>query len=242
MFVHYRGQGYVLKKENANEADQIFSIYTKDFGKIKVLARASRRLNSKLRSFVQIFYLAEIEFIQGKRTKTLTDAILIEKFDNIKKSLLKLRLAYNFSRTFNVLIRDQEADDRLWRLLDKFFHILDSEKEVPAKLEIFYYYFFWNFLDILGYRPELKSCVFCRQRPAPDRFFWISCEGGLICKKCLNRVKARVDKIDIQTLKILRIILGHGWEVSRRLKIEPEMMPGLKTISKKYFNYVHEKK
>lgn len=242
MFVRYSSQGYVLKKENANESDQIFSIYTRDFGKIKVLAKASRRLNSKLRSFIQIFYLADIEFIQGKATKTLTGAVLIEKFDNIKKSLLKLRLAYNFSKTFNALVRIPEADDKLWQLLDKFFHTLDLEKEVPVKLEMLYYYFFWNLLDVLGYRPELKSCVSCRQKPALDRFFWISCEGGLICKNCLNKVKAKVDKIDVQTLKILRIILDHGWKVSKRLKIESEMMRGVKIISKKYFNHVYEKR
>ncbi|MBU4351011.1 DNA repair protein RecO [Candidatus Parcubacteria bacterium] len=242
MFVRHRSQGYVLKRENVNEADQVFSIYTKDFGEIRVLAKASRRLNSKLRSFIQVLTLVEIEFVQGKTIKTLTDAVLIERFSSIKKNLLKLRLTYNFGRTFNSLVKIQETDDNLWRLLDRFFHILDLEKEDANKLEILYYYFFWNLLDVLGYRPELKSCTSCRQKPLPDKFFWISHQGGLVCKNCVNKVKTKVDKIDIQTLKILRIILDYDWKVSRRLKIDPEIRRGLKIISKKYFNHIYEKR
>jgi len=126
-------------------------------------------------------------------------------------------------------------------LLNKFFHDLDSEKGDSGKLEIFFYYYFWNLLDVLGYRPELELCTSCRQKPFPDKFFWISHQGGLICKNCVNKVKTKIDKIDIQTLKVLKIILNNGWQVSRRLKIDSEIRQGLKIISKKYFNHIYEK-
>jgi len=132
------------KRENISEADQVFLIYTRDFGKIKVSAKAIRRLNSKLRSFVQVFYLSEIEFIQGKVLKTLTDAILIQRFDSIRKNLLKLRLAYSFSKIFNALVKNQEADEKLWQLLNGFFQSLEAEKLTPTKAQLIYYFFFWN--------------------------------------------------------------------------------------------------
>jgi len=66
MFVHYRTQGLILKKEDQGEADLLFTIYTKDFGKLEILGRAIRKISSKLRSGAEIFYLSEVEFIQGK--------------------------------------------------------------------------------------------------------------------------------------------------------------------------------
>ncbi len=63
MAVHYRTQGFVLKKTDLWEADQVFSIYTQDFGKLKVLGKAIRKIKSKLRSGAELFYLSETEFI-----------------------------------------------------------------------------------------------------------------------------------------------------------------------------------
>jgi len=246
MFIHHRTIGYILKRENINEADQVFLIYTKDFGKIKVSAKAVRRLNSKLRSSIQVFYLSEIEFIQGKALKTLTDAILIQRLDGIRKDLFKLRLAYNFSRVFNALVKNQEADEKLWQLLNAFFKNLESEKLTSIKAQLIYYFFFWNLLSVLGYAPELKLCVFCRKKVMPNRFFWIVGEGGLVCKNCLNKVKTRIGEIDIRTLKVLRLMMNNeldqDWQVLKRLKIDLSIIQNLKIISKRYFNYIYEKR
>lgn len=246
MFIQHRTKGYILKRENINEADQVFLIYTRDFGKIKVLAKAVRRTDSKLKSAIQVFYLSEIEFIQGKALKTLTDAILIQRFDSIRQDLLKLRLAYSFSKTFNALVKNQEADKKLWQLLNGFFQNLELEKLTSTKAQLIYYFFFWNLLSVLGYKPELKSCVFCRKKAIPDRFFWIAGEGGLVCKNCLDKVKARIGKIDIQTLKVLRLMINHeldrDWKTLKKLKINFRIIQDLKTISKKYFNHIHEKR
>ena len=70
MAVHYRTQAFILNKTDWNEADQIFTVYTEEFGKIKIVAKAIRKIKSKLRSGMDLFYLSEIEFIQGKSYKT----------------------------------------------------------------------------------------------------------------------------------------------------------------------------
>ena len=87
MFIHYRTQGFILKKIDRGEVDRIFTIYTKDFGKLELLAKAERKIQSKLRGGLELFYLSEIEFIQGKAHKTLTDAILIDNFKNLRGNL-----------------------------------------------------------------------------------------------------------------------------------------------------------
>ena len=74
MATYYRTQGYVIKKTGLREADQLFTIYTEDYGKIDVLGRGIRKITSKLRSGIDLFCFSEIEFVQGKAYKTLTDA------------------------------------------------------------------------------------------------------------------------------------------------------------------------
>jgi len=167
MFVHYRTRGFILKKEERGEADLLFTVYTKDFGKIGVLGKAIRKISSKLRPGVEIFCLSEIEFVQGKAYKTLTDAILINKFENIRTDLKKLRIAYKVSEILDDLIKEQESDIRVWWLLKEVFGKLDNWKNKES-LEIIHYYFFWNLVSLLGYQPELKSDSVCGKKIDAD--------------------------------------------------------------------------
>ncbi len=88
MALHYRTCGFVIKKNDIAEADRIFTVFSQDFGKIKILGKAIRKITSKLKSGIDTFYLSEIEFIQGKTYKTLTDSVVLEKFENIKKNYI----------------------------------------------------------------------------------------------------------------------------------------------------------
>ena len=147
MFVNYRTQGIILKKEDRGEANQLFTIYTKDFGKLEIFGKAIRKISSKLRAGADIFYLTDIEFIQGKAHKTLTDAVLIEKFENIRSDLNKLKITYQISEILDELIKGQESDEEIWDLLNKTFQRLNNLKLKIKNWKLIYYYFLWNFLS-----------------------------------------------------------------------------------------------
>jgi DNA repair protein RecO (recombination protein O) len=204
MFIHYRTFGLILDKENRGDADQLFTIYTKDFGKLEILGKAIRKASSKLRPGAEIFYLSEIEFIQGKVYKTLTDAILIEKFANIKADLKRLKVSYKISQILNDLVKGQESDEKIWYLLKETFKKLNKLEIAGEKLELLYYYFFWNLISLLGYQPELRADSICGKRTDPD------------------------------LAKILKIIIKKNWQVLSRLKITPDHLRLLKNISRWY--------
>jgi len=204
MFLHYRTLGIIFKKEDRAEADQLFTVYTKDFGKLEVLGKAIRKISSKLRSGAEIFYLSEIEFIQGKTHKTLTDAILIEKFENLKNNLNKLKIAYKISQVLDNLVSGQEPDEKIWQLLNETFGKLNKLEISNLKLELLYYYFFWNLVSLLGYRPEISNCTI---------------QGK---------------KINCDIAKIIKVILRKDWQILPRLKIEPNHLKLLKNVSQWY--------
>ena len=144
MAIHYRTEGFVLKKENLRESDQLLTIFSKDFGKLKILGRAIRKIKSKLRAGVQLFILSEIEFIQGKTYKTLTDAILLRNFPETKKDLRKLRIVYKMSEDLDSLIGGEETDENIWNLLNETFNRLNSLQLTTYSLELLYYYWLWK--------------------------------------------------------------------------------------------------
>jgi len=189
MFTHYRTQGFILKKTDRGEADRIFTIYTKDFGKLEILAKAERKIRSKLKGGLELFYLSEVEFIQGKTHKTLTDVMLIESFPNLRKDLEKLSIAYRISEVLDSLIKGQEADEKIWHLLNETFNKLNNSQLLTANYQLLYYYFLWNFLSISGYRPGLYNCSLCQKKLLPEKLYFNPKEGGIICQSCFKKLK-----------------------------------------------------
>jgi len=238
MFIHYRTQGLFLKKEDRGEADQIFVVYTKDFGKLEILGKAIRKIASKLRSGADIFYFSEIEFIQGKTQKTLTDAILINKFGDIRKNLIKLRITNKISEVFNDLVKNQEPDERIWNLLLETFDRLNTSYKLQAISYKIYYYFFWNFLRYLGYQPELYNCSICEKKLSPDKIYFYSKSGGTICKNCVKDNKNKIKEISIDAIKILRMILERDWSFFNKVKIDQRLQKEISMISEHYFLYL----
>jgi len=235
MFVHYRTKGFVFKKVDRGESAQLFSVYAKDFGKLKILGRGIRKISSKLRSGIELFYLSEIEFIQGKSYKTLTDAIAIEKFKDLKKNLVKLEVAYRITGLLDDLIKGEEKDKGVWDLLIEVFNKLNDSDFKNS--ELIYYYFFWNFLSLLGYKPEMYFCSVCENKLKAEKLYFSPNNGGIICKNCFKDKKSDME-INPETVKIIRIVISNNIKVIPRLSINKKDIESLKEASDNYYPFV----
>lgn len=236
MVVRYRTKGFVFKKNNRLETDRLFSVFTEDFGRIEVLGRAIRKIASKLRGGIEIFSLSEIEFIQGKNYKTLTDAILTKKFNNIIKNPEKLEIANKVVYVLDNLIKGQEKDKRIWDLIEETLKKLNDNSSSIICSSFIYYYFLWNFFSVLGYLPEVYKCAICQEGFDPKELYFSNKEGGVICNACL-KLNNDAQKINSDLVKVLRIILKKDWEVLSKLKIGDSSLKSLKDISDGYYSY-----
>lgn len=179
MFSKYRSGGIVLKKYNQGESDRIFTIYTEEFGKISLFAKSIRKESSKLKSGSEPFSLSEIEFIEGRSRRTLTDIRVINRYREINGNLKKITLAQKIVDDLDRLIKGEEKDEKVWELLVKVFSDIESSRGLSA-----YYRFFWNLVTILGYGPELHQCSRCHNKIDLKDLRLSPSDGGLVCKKC----------------------------------------------------------
>ena len=228
-----------MKKTDRGEADRIFTIFTEDFGKMDLLARAERKITSKLRAGLEVFYLSEIEFIQGKAYKTLTDANLINNFKNLRNDLKKLATAYKISETLNDLVKGREPDKKIWQLLQETFDKLDNPRILGSKYQILYHYFLWNLLLILGYELEIYNCISCGKKITPKDIFFSPREGGLLCGQCAKKTKS-AKEINPNMVKTIRLLVKRDWSTLNKLKIGTEDLKQLSAVSNHYLSQILE--
>lgn len=239
MFIHYRTLGLVFKKEERGEADRLFTFYTKDFGRLEILGKAIRKASSKLRSGCDIFYLSNIEFIQGKTHKTLTEAVLINRFENLRRNLKRLTIAHKISEVLDSLVRDQEKDEKIWLLISETFNQLNSPSLLPDNYFLIYYFFIWNLFSFLGYKPELYHCSLCQKRLYPGRLYFVPSEGGAVCRLCFGKIK-KFKAVNDDFIKILRIILKKDWLMLKKLKFNRTQDELLEDASNFYLSFIRE--
>lgn len=241
MSVKYRTKGLFFKRIERGEADEVLKIYTENFGKLEILGKGIRKISSKLRFASQLFYFSEIEFVQGRNQKILTDAILIEKFLQIRNNLVKLAIAYKVGDVLDDLILPEERDEKVWKLIIDFFYRLNNAKGSFQNYKIQYFYFFWNLISFLGHRPELYLCTICQKSLYPENIYFNEKEGGTICQTCFRRINYG-KKINIRLIKILRTIFEKDFEFFQRLKIKKTDLWELEKVSQNYLDFLSNKK
>ncbi|MEX2013581.1 MAG: DNA repair protein RecO [Parcubacteria group bacterium] len=88
----YTTKGIVLSERAIGEADRIYSILTRDFGKLEARAIGVRKNVSKLRGHIEPFSLSLISFVKGKNYWRLTSAEFIQNISSTEAVARSLAL------------------------------------------------------------------------------------------------------------------------------------------------------
>ena len=121
----YKALGIVLKRKNIGEADRILTVFTKNKGKIRVLAKGVRRITSRRGPNVELFNQVELGIHQGKTFDILTEAEVLNTFQSIRKNLDLVGLAFHVCEVVDGLCPDRQAHPKVYDLILEIFNELD---------------------------------------------------------------------------------------------------------------------
>jgi len=76
----YLQPAYILRQRSYRESSLIFEAFTRDFGRISVLAKGVRKAKSKSQGLLQPFVPLHLTFLGKAELKTLTDVELAESY------------------------------------------------------------------------------------------------------------------------------------------------------------------
>lgn len=120
----------VLARKNWREFDQMVSLYTREQGKIEVLAKGIKKIISKNSSNLEILSLVEIEVAQGKEIDYLTKVQPVKVFKNIYSDVDKIFIGSFFVKTVDANTLTQERDEIVFNLLVSVLDFINSATEI----------------------------------------------------------------------------------------------------------------
>lgn len=203
-------ESIVLNSEDVSEQDKGFTIYTKDYGKLFVIAKGGKKIQSKLSPHMQPFSISDIRLVQGRYTHRLIESHLIHDFEFIKKHLAEIALGSYCLEIVDALISEQEQDEAVYFLLKELLEVLneqsfhdESDKKRQVKELLLTKIFALKLLKILGYEPYLDECVECASSIRPDMIFFDT-QRGVVCEACgtKNQQYLRMSSNALKTLRL----------------------------------------
>jgi DNA repair protein RecO (recombination protein O) len=196
----YRAHAIVLRRRDIGEADRVVTVYTAEFGKRRVVARGSRRTSSRLAGHLEPFGAVRLLIARTRGLDIVSQAETIESFASLRRREETIVAAGYFAELVDELTLEDAQQEAVYDLLFASFRLLDDGREIRLVRLVFE----MGLLRLLGYRPELHSCISCGAQiePAANGF---SDEGGVVCPACVHR-RADARPVSIATLKLLRAI------------------------------------
>ncbi len=215
-----KATGFVIRAFDYQESSRIVTLLSSRLGKISLLAKGARKIESQFGATLDLLNLIEVVFYEGKGLKLLKEATLIEGYPGLKRDYDRLEAALQAARVLNLLLREGQGEGRAFRLFREFLQELASAREGlrlgPLRLG-----FKLKLIDYLGFGPELEACASCGRPLARDEPLWLSHQaGGLVCADCrAARVQAQGRAQTEIGLREVAPPLAQAWRASLRFPL-----------------------
>lgn len=194
-----RVEGVILRHIRWGEADRLLTVFSKELGKIRVVAKGVRKTRSRKAGHLEPFMHTAMLLAQGRDLWIVTQADTIQAMNSLRDDLQKTAYAAYLVELLDRFTYEDGPNFPLYRLL------LDSLKRLDEgdKLFVLIHYYEIRLLDLMGFRPQLFQCVLCGDEITPRDQFFSAMQGGVICPKCGHRGEdARL--ISMAALRYLR--------------------------------------
>ena len=228
----YKTKGIILKRSNFGEADRLVTILTENHGKIRVLAKGSRKIKSKLAGHLELFCLSKIILAEGRNLDIVTDAKITKCFLNLRGNLAATHLANYLAEVIDKMTDEGERHAEIFVLMEELLDEIDGEN-TPLVIS----YFELKFLTELGYEPQVYHCVLCKKDLIDGKNYFSFTESGVVCPKCHNHDL----EISIDTIKLMRLFLKHRLDYLKKVNINDKLLKQISNITEKYLRTIHQK-
>ncbi len=211
----FRTKAIVLRSINLSETDKLTTFYTENFGKIKCVAKAARRIKSRFGAALEP--LSHINLIYfGKENQELyrlNHCDILTSFQSVRENPEKLYTAVYFLELMDVTIREGDCQTKLFEFFLSALQCVENQSRLEPLRRVFEL----RLLALLGYSPSLGQCVVCRKEPI-NGWIGFSCfKGGIVCPVCIDQNPQEI-RFQKGTLNYLKKLLSSDLKILERLK------------------------
>ena len=236
-FRSIRVQAIVLRHADWGEADRLITLYTREQGKLRTVAKGARKITSRKAGHLEPFTQVKLQLARGRDLFIITQADTVEAYLPLRASLeLTGTASYVIELLDRFVYEDEGPNPSLFRLLAETLKRLSAGEDPWLAVR----YYEMRLLDFLGFRPQLVACANCGRKIQPEDQYFSFSAGGVICPRC-GQGLPNLHPISLDALKYLRHFQRSTYTESQKAQPALRVRDELEKLMQGYFTYLLER-
>lgn len=232
----YRSEGIVLRRSDLGEADRLLTLYTRDFGKIRAVAKGARKPQSRKTGHVELFTRTQFLFAKGQGFDIVSQADMVEAYPALREDLVRTTYASYAVELLDQFTPDEDRNVGIYDLLSMALDWFAQADDLFLAAR----YYELRLLSLSGYQPQLFDCVANGEKIVEqDQFFSLEL-GGVLCPNCYPQDR-RARPISATALKVLRYLQTRDWKTVRVLAVKRPLHRELESLMHSYLSHTLER-
>lgn len=228
----------VLREVKYKEADRLLTLYSADEGKITVKAPGALRKTSKFGAATQQLTYSDFTLLQRNGRLSITEASLIEDFKGLRYDLPNFSLGCYFAESAEAVLIEDKGEPKVMQMILNSLYALSNNLYKPELIKAV---FELRFMCLLGYEPDVHSCVVCGDLNPQFPTFGIS-TGHICCRSCRNSDVGNTDCLCKDSLCAMRYIISSNPKSIFSFNISDEALYRLGRVTEDYFKENSDRK
>jgi DNA repair protein RecO (recombination protein O) len=183
-------EAIVLRTYRLGEADKIASLFTRQMGRLRAVARGAFRPKSRYGGSLEPLSYLRVQIFERENRDLLqlNSVELMESFFSMQADYRVQLAAQYLAEVGERLLPEHEANERTFRLFLAVLRALKTSREVNRPLLYFNYWM----VRLGGFLPKFSACASCGRAFGDEGGFYSRGSESLLCRNCKHPGGLRV--------------------------------------------------
>lgn len=231
-----RVESVVLRHSDWGEADRLLTIFSREQGKLRCVAKGARKLLSRKAGHLEPFTRVALLLAKGSDLWIVTQAETVDAYISIREDLVRTATAAYVIELVDRFTYEEGENRTLYELLVETLQRVANEPDLFLALR----YFEMHLFSILGFKPELFRCVKCREEIKPQDQYFSVLQGGVLCPKDGQGVEG-ARPVSMLALKYLRHLQRSTFNEAKKADPPPHIRAEMENLLQYYLTFLLER-
>jgi DNA repair protein RecO (recombination protein O) len=234
----FRTEAIVMRRTDFGEADRLLTLFSRERGKIKAIAKGARKPQSRKTGHVDLFMRSNFFIAVGRSLDIVTQAETVAAHAPLRQDLERATYAAYLVELLDRFIGEEDPHAGVYQLLaDALLWLTEGE---TADFYLIARFYELRLLALTGFQPQLFNCVAC-SNPIQEQDQFFSAElGGLLCPNC-RQSDRNARPVTAVAVKVLRYLQTRPWDTVKVLQLKRPLHNELEALMHHYLIFTLER-
>ncbi|MFH1873603.1 MAG: DNA repair protein RecO [Pseudomonadota bacterium] len=223
-------QAIILKKISYGEADLIVTFFGREEGRLTGIAKNARLSHRRFGGALELGSLVNLHYVTRIHSSLvrLEDAQVSYPTTGIVQSLERINALAKSLELALAFLQERQASPEKFDLLSKYIFFLTKTDPQPQDCIAFEL----KWLSLVGYKPQLDSCLNCGRYDEQPAWSFSLDQGGIMCSQCIG-LNTKLVSLNEQSLQNMRLLA-----TSQKVSITNSQGLAIQGLLTNYIEYI----